>query len=150
MSPLSLLLLVICHHQSAFLINEKPLAGLYQQLEGWLAGLALPSTTSRLPTRLPPDQVGDHSSREQALCLLHRLRVPLPRTQGESIRGSWRQPWGEKDLLQTTSWQARPSHHARHQPKVHSRPRTRPGTKVQNFWGSREASPMKQMWEVRR
>lgn len=42
MSPLSLRLLVICHHQSAFLISVKPLAGLYQQLEGWLAGLALP------------------------------------------------------------------------------------------------------------
>lgn len=40
MSPLSLLLLAICHNQSAFLISEKPLARFYQQLEGWLAGLA--------------------------------------------------------------------------------------------------------------
>lgn len=33
---------------------------------------------------------------------------------------------------------------------VHGRPRTRTGAKVQNFWGSRAASPMKQMREVRR
>lgn len=35
------------------------------------------------------------------------------------------------------------------QRSIHGWPRTRPGTKVQNFWGSREASAMKQMREVR-
>lgn len=64
MSPLSLLLLVICHNQSAFLISEKPLAWFYQQLEGWLAGLALPEhppPPPRLPMGPLPEQAGDHT-----------------------------------------------------------------------------------------
>lgn len=86
MSPLSLLLLVICHNQSAFLISEKPLAWFYQQLEGWLAGLALPEHHPRLPTGHYQNKLETTLSLRQAWCLLNQPWAPLPRI-GETELG---------------------------------------------------------------